>query len=54
VVTLFLMKASTKQLRTKFEQELKPGTRIVSHTWKVEGWEPKLEDRERDVYLYVV
>ena len=54
VVTLFLMAGTNSRLRTKFTSELKPGTRIVSHEWRIEGWRPVAEDKEQKVYLYVV
>ena len=53
VITLFLMKGTNARLKTKFATELRPGTRIVSHEWRIEGWSPVEEDEERKVYLYV-
>jgi hypothetical protein len=40
------------RLRPKFEAELRPGARIVSHCHKIPGWTPTQYDRETDVYLY--
>jgi Methyltransferase domain len=39
VLALFLMPEHLFTLRTKF-LELKPGTRIVSNTFDIEGWDP--------------
>jgi len=40
VVTLYLLNELNIQLRPKLFQELKPGTRIVSHTFDMGDWEP--------------
>ncbi len=53
VVTLFLTENTNSQLKTKLEAELKPGTRIVTYVWKIEGWEPKAMNSKRELYLYV-
>jgi SAM-dependent methyltransferase len=39
VVTLFLLPAINKRLLPKLEA-LKPGTRIVSNTFEIDGWKP--------------
>lgn len=54
VVTLFLMPHTNRRLRSKLQEELRPGARVVSYVWKIEGWEPALADRENEMYLYVV
>ena len=40
VITLYLTSSANERLRPKLEAELKPGTRIVSHDFKVPGWKP--------------
>ncbi len=61
VVTLFLLTSVNALLRPKFEKELRPGTRIVSHEFKIPGWRIADEAIVKDdtglthrVYLYVV
>ena len=36
----YLLPAILKTMRPKFEAELKPGTRVVSYAFQIEGWEP--------------
>ena len=43
VVTLFLLNSVNLQLRPKLLQELKPGTRIVSNTFRMGDWLPERE-----------
>jgi cyclopropane fatty-acyl-phospholipid synthase-like methyltransferase len=38
VVTLYLLPAINQRLRPKLQRELKPGTRIVSHTFDFGDW----------------
>ena len=40
VVTLYLLTKVNLKLRPKLIRELKPGTRVVSHQFNMENWEP--------------
>ncbi len=40
VLTFYLLPPILKRMREKWERELKPGARIVSYAFEVEGWEP--------------
>ena len=40
VVTLYLLHGVLMQLRPRFLETLKPGTRVVSHDFAMEGWQP--------------
>lgn len=44
VVTLFLLNSVDLQLRPRLLQELKPGTRIVSNTFRMGDWTPDREE----------
>jgi SAM-dependent methyltransferase len=46
VVTLFLLSSVNEKLRPKLIQDLKPGTRVVSNTFRMGDWKP-----EKDVTL---
>jgi hypothetical protein len=41
VLAVYLLPESLDLLRPKFEEELKPGTRIVTHDYEIPGWEDK-------------
>jgi len=55
VIFIYLTGTANDRLRFKFEEEVKPGTRIVSHDFGMEGWNPaKVESFEgHKIYLYV-
>ena len=57
VVTLYLLQSLNVKLRPKLLSELKPGTRIVSHSFDMANeWEPE-ESRDVDgsrIYLWTV
>ena len=40
VVFLYLTTSANDKVRPKLEEELKPGTRIVSHDYEIVGWKP--------------
>ncbi|MGH9159652.1 MAG: 50S ribosomal protein L11 methyltransferase [Vicinamibacteraceae bacterium] len=57
VVTLYLLPTLNVKLMPKLKSELKPGTRIVSHSFDMQGqWEPEKEvDVDgRKVYFWTV
>jgi precorrin-6B methylase 2 len=54
VVTVYQGESINYRLKTKFEEELPPGTRIVSFDFKFDGWEPEKSRPEAKVYLYRV
>jgi SAM-dependent methyltransferase len=56
VVTLYLLESLNEKLRPKLLRELKPGTRIVSHAFRMGDWEPeKTSDvNGRKVYFWTV
>ncbi|MEG3180850.1 class I SAM-dependent methyltransferase [Sphingomonas sp. LT1P40] len=56
VVTLYLLDTLNEKLRPKLLAELKPGTRIVSHAFRMGDWVPE-QEREvngRMVYFWTV
>ncbi|MBE9053379.1 class I SAM-dependent methyltransferase [Nostocales cyanobacterium LEGE 11386] len=56
VVTLYLLPDINLKLRPQLLQQLKPGTRIVSHAFTMGDWEPEqtLQVDGRTIYYWVV
>ena len=56
VVTLYLLPDVNQRLRPKLLKELKPGTRIVSHSFDMGDWKPQSEEtiEGRHIYLWTV
>ena len=48
VVTLYLSYDGNAALQLKFMYELRPGARVVSYTFDMPGWEPKVMESYRD------
>jgi cyclopropane fatty-acyl-phospholipid synthase-like methyltransferase len=40
VVTLYMLPWFNEMMRSKFQTQLKPGSRIVAHDYDIEGWLP--------------
>ncbi|QDE66906.1 MULTISPECIES: SAM-dependent methyltransferase [Myxococcus] len=56
VVTLYLLPSVNERLKSKLLSELKPGTRIVSHSFDMGDWAPTktVQSEGRTLYLWVV
>jgi SAM-dependent methyltransferase len=56
VVTLYLLPSVNMKLRPKLWRELRPGTRVVSHTFDMEDWKPeKVEEvGGSEIFLWVI
>jgi 2-polyprenyl-3-methyl-5-hydroxy-6-metoxy-1,4-benzoquinol methylase len=56
VVTLYLLPDVNMKLRPKLLKDLKPGTRIVSHSFNMGDWKPDKEQEVegRTIYLWTV
>jgi 2-polyprenyl-3-methyl-5-hydroxy-6-metoxy-1,4-benzoquinol methylase len=56
VVTLYLLPSVNMKLRPKLWRDLKPGTRVVSHTFDMEDWKPeKVEEvGGSQIFLWVI
>ena len=56
VVTLFLLPNVNLRLRPKLFKELKPGARVVSHSWNMGDWKPDKEETVdgRTIYLWTI
>ncbi len=56
VVTLYLLDSLNEKLRPKLLSELKPGTRIVSHAFRMGDWEPEAQQNidGNMIYLWTV
>ena len=56
VVTLYLLPGINLKLRPKLWKELKPGTRIVSHSFDMGDWEPqkKMDVDGRILYFWTI
>lgn len=58
VIFCFLTPMAMKKLGPKFKKELRPGTRIVSYSFSIPGWEPTAVDRVGEksipIFKYVI
>ncbi len=61
VLVLYLLPESLEALKPLFEKELRPGTRIVSHNYRMPGWDARIAaqdtlpdetGRPHKIYLY--
>ncbi|HMK95801.1 MAG TPA: hypothetical protein VK536_10440 [Candidatus Limnocylindrales bacterium] len=53
VVTLYLIQNSNDRLEPKLKEQLKPGSRVVSHVFMFNDWNPVKADENLQIYVYV-
>jgi trans-aconitate methyltransferase len=56
VVTLYLLDSLNEKLRPKLLAELRPGTRIVSHAFRMGDWQPEKTEtiNGRTIYFWTI
>ena len=56
VVTVYLLPKVLRELRPVLVAQLAPGTRIVSHKYRIDGWTPakRAKVEGRSIFLYLV
>jgi SAM-dependent methyltransferase len=56
VLTMYLLDSVNSRLRPRLLEELRPGTRVVSHAFNMREWRPDRHEKVdgRDVYLWIV
>jgi cyclopropane fatty-acyl-phospholipid synthase-like methyltransferase len=52
VVTLYMLPDFNAKLRPMLERQLKPGARVVSHDYPIEGWVPDKVERVKGDFLH--
>lgn len=52
VVSMYLLQGTNQRLKPKLAAQLKPGARVVSHTFSFIGWSPAAIDDKRGIFLY--
>jgi cyclopropane fatty-acyl-phospholipid synthase-like methyltransferase len=54
VVTLYLIQNTNDKLEPKLKEQLKPGSRVVSHVFTFNDWNPVKANTNLQVYVYIV
>jgi protein-L-isoaspartate O-methyltransferase len=52
VIVLYLLQGTNQRIKQKLLQELRPGVRVVSHTFSMSGWAPVALDDRRGIFVY--
>jgi hypothetical protein len=56
LMTLYLLPDVNLRLKPKLLKELKPGTRVVSHSFDMGDWQPdkKIQMNGRTLYMWII
>jgi hypothetical protein len=52
VVTLYMLTEFNAKLRPMLERQLKPGSRVVSHDFEIQGWVPDRVERIKGDFIH--
>ncbi len=54
VVCMYLLQDTNQRLKPRLAAQLKPGARVVSHSFSFKGWVPLAIDGKRGIFLYEI
>lgn len=54
VVTVYLLQGTNQKLKAQLSRQLKPGARVVSHTFSMDGWVPTVIDESHGLFVYEI
>ena len=56
LITLYLTTYANERLKPKLRAEARPGTRVVSHDFMINGWKPTRKENynEHTIYVYTI
>jgi len=52
VVTLYMLPEFNAKLRPLFDRQLKPGSRVVSHDFEIQGWVPERVEKIKGDFFH--
>ena len=52
VVTLYLLHPTNQALKERLSRQLRPGAKVVSHSFMMTGWAPSALDDTRNIFMY--
>jgi SAM-dependent methyltransferase len=54
VIFVYMTSREASRLRPHLENLLRPGTRVITISCEIEGWQPAIFDREALIYIYQI
>lgn len=54
VVTLYLLHPTNQALKERLSRQLRPGAKVVSHSFLMTGWTPSAIDDTRNIFMYEI
>jgi precorrin-6B methylase 2 len=54
VVTLYLLQGTNERIQPYLSEQLRPGTRVVTHAFPFPGWTPVAIDEQRRLFVYEI
>jgi hypothetical protein len=54
VVTLYLLQGTNQRIKAHLSDQLRPGTKVVSHAFSFTGWTPTVIDEGCRLFVYEI
>jgi SAM-dependent methyltransferase len=54
VVTLYLLQGTNQRIRPLLQEQLRPGAKVISHSFPFVGWTPVAIDERNRLFLYEI
>ncbi|MBN1312462.1 MAG: hypothetical protein JXB30_13680 [Anaerolineae bacterium] len=54
VVTIYLLQGTNQKMKGRLGDRMRPGAKIVSHSFSMEGWMPTAIDDTKNIFMYEI
>lgn len=54
VVVLYLWQSTNQKLKARIDEQLRPGAKVVSHSFSMSGWTPVALDDTKGIFMYEI
>jgi hypothetical protein len=54
VVTLYLLQGTNQRIKPLLQEQLRPGAKVISHSFSLSGWTPIAIDERNRLFLYEI
>jgi cyclopropane fatty-acyl-phospholipid synthase-like methyltransferase len=54
VVSMYILQGTNQRLKARLAEQLKPGARVVFHTFTFSSWSPVAIDVKRGIFIYEI
>jgi hypothetical protein len=53
-VTLYLLQGTNQRIKSRLSEQLRPGAKVVSHSFSMSNWAPVALDDDKGIFMYEI